>query len=61
MFWMGSLVGFLLGFIGGIIFVFEKIENIIHDFGDIEIEKIEPEELDEEKVKEMLGKKNKED
>lgn len=41
MFWMGSIVGFLLGFIGGIIFVFEKIENIIHDFGDIEIETVE--------------------
>lgn len=37
MFWIGSIIGFLLGFIGGCLFVFEKIEDIISNLGDIEI------------------------
>lgn len=41
MFWIGSIIGFLLGFIGGCLFVFEKIEDIVSSLGNIEIETVE--------------------
>lgn len=56
MFWLGFIIGMLLGFIGGFIFLLDKIENMVCSFGEIEFEK-----ADEDELKDILDKKNKED